>query len=142
MFATVRKQPLATLRTRSRYRSAAKAVLFEVSNVATSFRVASVALCDISTVSRVVLCDRRSTFALFSKDDSNFRGKSSIFETSIVILRGRCGTADVLRSVFLRIALSGLRQVVTTCKFRGRHGILCHLSLNFEVVDLGAHEIA
>ena len=93
-------QPLATLRTRSRYRSAAKAVLFEVSNVATSFRVASVALCDISTVSRVVLCDRCSTFALFSKDDSNFRGKSSIFETSIVILRGRCGTADVLRSVF------------------------------------------
>ena len=34
---------------------------------------------------------------------------------------------------FLRIALSGLHQVVTTCKFRGLRGILW----DFEVVSLG-----
>ena len=52
----------------------------------------------------------------FKKMSCIFRGRRSN------ILRGRRGTCGVAR--FLRIALSGLRQAVATCKFRGRRGIL------------------
>ena len=55
----------------------------------------------------------------FQKTSCIFHGKRSTLETSIVILRGR----RVVLRVF-RIALSGLRQVVTTCKFRCRRGFL------------------
>ena len=94
-----------------------------------SFRVAGVAgvaLRDIQTFS--VTC--RKSFCVagaillphFQKMSSSFRGRRSTLATSIVISRGRGSTVDV--ACFLRIALSGLREVVTTCKFRGRHGIL------------------
>ena len=49
-----------------------------------------------------------------------FRGRCNTLETSIIILRGRGNTLDVSCCVFLRIALSGLHQVVSACKFRGR----------------------
>ena len=48
----------------------------------------------------------------------------STLETSIVILRGMRTTFDVSRWFFVRIALSGLHQVMSTCKFRGRPGLL------------------
>ena len=47
---------------------------------------------------------------------------------------------------FLRIALAGLRQVVTTCKFHGRGGILWHVlkidarNIDFEVEHFHVHE--
>ena len=74
-----------------------------------------------------------------------FRGSRSTLVTSMVILRGRRSTSDVSCCVFFaNRALSGLRQVVTTCKFRGRHGILWHVmkidgsfarNIGFDVVD-------
>ena len=60
----------------------------------------------------------------FQKMRCSFGGRRSTLEVSIVILRGRRCTLDVSRCVLLRIALSGLRQVATRCKFRGRRGIL------------------
>ena len=53
----------------------------------------------------------------FKKMSSIFRGRRSN------ILCGRRSTSDVWCCAFLRIALSGL-QVVATCKFRGRRGVL------------------
>ena len=53
-----------------------------------------------------------------------FRGNWSTLDVSMFILRGRRSTLDVSCCVFLLIALSGLRQVVTTCKSRGRRGTL------------------
>ena len=44
---------------------------------------------------------------------------------------GRRSTLDVSRYVFLQIALAGLRQVATRCKFRGRRGILCDVLKNW-----------
>ena len=54
------------------------------------------------------------------------RGRRSTLETSIVILRGRRSTLDVSCRVacFLQIAMSGLRQMATLCKSRGRCGML------------------
>ena len=68
-------------------------------------------------VSTVVLCGRGSnTLATFSQDELQFSWRAQ-----------HCGCVHRLlrRSVvfFLRIALSGLRQVATRCKFRGRCGI-------------------
>ena len=60
----------------------------------------------------------------FQKMRCSLRGGRSTLDMSIVILRGRRGTLDVSCCVFLRIALSGLRQVATRCKFPGRRGIL------------------
>ena len=76
-----------------------------------SFRVAGMALRDIQTC--FVTC--RKWFCVagaillrrFQKMSCIFRGRRSTLDVSIVILR-----------------VSGLRQVATTCKFRGRHGIL------------------
>ena len=51
-----------------------------------------------------------------SKDDLIFSWRN-ILETSIIILRGRRRALNLLcRACFLRIALSGLHQVVTTFK--------------------------
>ena len=87
-----------------------------------SFRVAGVALCDIPTC--FITCQKSFSVAgaiflrRFQKMRSSFRGSPSI-----VISRGRRSTLDVSCCFFLRIALSGPREVVTTC-IRGRHGIL------------------
>ena len=71
-----------------------------------SFRVAGVALCDIQTCfitcqkySKVVLCGRRNTFAMFSHDKLRFLMAGAALETPIVILRGRRRTSDVSRCV-------------------------------------------
>ena len=83
-----------------------------------SFRVAGVALRDIQTcfvTCRKSFCVAGAIFLrCFQEMRCSFRGRRSTLDVSIFILRGR-------RS---RIALSGLLQVVTTCKFRGRRGIL------------------
>ena len=97
-------------------------------------------------VSKVVLCGRHNTFASFSEDELHFSWQAQHFgghhrhfawqpqhfrrvalrgrRVSIVILRGTRNTLDVSCCVFLRIVLSGLQQLVTTCKLRCRHGIL------------------
>ena len=70
-------------------------------------------------VSKIVLCGRRNTFATFSEDELQFSWQAQHF--------GRVRLCSTLRSrvaCFLRIALSGLLQVVATCNFRGRRGIL------------------
>ena len=68
--------------------------------------------------------------------------------TSILILRGGRSTLGVWRCIFLQITLSGLRQVVTTGKLRGRRCILCNVmkidgcfarNIDFEVADFGLH---
>ena len=81
-------------------------------------------------VSKVVLCARRNTFA------SSF----CVAGAALQMYRIAC---------FLRIALSGLREEVTRCKFRGRRGILWHVmeidgclarNIDFEVVNFEVHE--
>ena len=67
----------------------------------------------------------------FQKMACIFPGRRSTLETSIVILRGRRSTLDACCCVFLRLALSGLRQVVTTCKLRGRCGTSWGFTLHF-----------
>jgi len=73
-----------------------------------SFRVAGVALRDIQT--RCIFRGGRNTFETIIVI---WRGRRSTLGVSIFILRGR--TCLVAR--FLRIASSGLREVVTRCKF-------------------------
>ena len=60
----------------------------------------------------------------FQKMCCSFRGRRSTLDVSIVIFRGMRSTFDVSCCVFLYIALAGLRQVATRCKFRGKRGIL------------------
>ena len=55
---------------------------------------------------------------------SSCRGRRSTLANFIVISRGRRRTLDVSCCVLLRIALSGLRQVATSCKLRGGRSIL------------------
>ena len=132
-----RAQPFATVRNRSRdprmavpMGSSAEVVIFGgFRRVVASFRVAGVALRDIQTCSATC----RKSFCVagaillqrFQKMCCSFRGRRSTLGVSIVIFRGRRSTLDVSRCVFLQIALAGLRQVATRCKFRGRRGILC-----------------
>ena len=75
-------------------------------------------------MSKVVPCDTRNTFASFSEDDFN-----DDFHISWQVQRFGdlhrlfAWHAQHFRRVLLRIlqiALSGLRQVVATCKSRGR----------------------
>ena len=81
----------------------------------------------------------------FRKMSCSFRGRRNTSDMSIIILRGRRSTIDVSCCLFLRIALSGLRQVATRCKFRGRRGILWDVmkidgslarNIDFEVANL------
>ena len=62
----------------------------------------------------------------FQKMRCSLRDRRSTLETSIVILRGKRNTSDVSRCVFLRIAMSELRDLVTPCKFRGRRSMFWH----------------
>ena len=129
--------------------SSAEVVLFGgFRRVVASFRVAGMALRDIQTCSGT----RRKSFCVagailsrrFHKMSCIFRGRRSTLDVSIVIFRGRRSTLDVSCFVFLQIALAGLRQVVTRCKFRGRRGILCDVlkidgsiarNIDFEVAN-------
>ena len=81
----------------------------------------------------------------FLKMPSIFRGARSTLDI-ILILRG--GRSDLWHCIFLQITLSGLRQVVTTGKLRGRRCILCHVmkidrcfarNIDFEAADFGLH---
>ena len=132
MFAR-RSQPFATARNRScnprmavPMVSSAEGVIFGgFKRRVASFRVAGVALRDAQTCFvtrrfRKISCSfrgMRSTLDVSS-------GRRSTLDVSSVILRGRHSTLDMSCCVFLRIALAGLRQVATRCRFRGRRGIL------------------
>ena len=132
--ATVRKrsQPSATVRVRPvrvPMASVAKAVaLGNFKPRVASFRVAGVALYDIPIC--FITCRKSSSVATailwrrFLKTSCSFPGRRSTLDVSIVIFRGRRSTLDVSCCVFLQIALAGLRQVATRCKFRGRRDIL------------------
>ena len=78
-----------------------------------SFRVAGTALrgiptCFITYGKSFFVTVANNVFPSFSEDEWIFSCQTSI--------------------VILRIALSGLRQVVTTCKSPGRRGTLCHFA--------------
>jgi len=99
--------------------------------VVLSFCLASVALCDIPTnlfenVSKVIFyifCGRRNTFESLSQDDLKFFVASAALwkpPSSFCVAGAALETCRV--ACFVRIAMSGLREVVTTCKFLGRHG--------------------
>ena len=129
--------------------SFAEVVLFGgFRRVVASFRVAGVALRDIQTCSGTC----RKSFCVagaillrrFQKMCCSFRGMCSTLDVSIVIFRGRRNTLDVSCCVLLQIALAGLRQVATRCKFRGSRGILCDVlkidgslarNMDFEVAN-------
>ena len=114
-----------------------------------SFRMAGVALCDIPTC--FITCQKSFCVAgaillrRFQKMRSSFRGRRSTLATSIVISRGRRTTLDVSRRVFLRIAVSGLRQVATRCKLRGRRDVLkldgnLAQNIDFEAANIEVHK--
>ena len=68
---------------------------------------------------------RRNTFATFSEDVLQFSWQAQHFGR---VHRHFSWQAQHFRRVALRvlqIAVAGLRQVATRCKFRGRRGILC-----------------
>ena len=117
-------QPSATPRNRPRDCYMAVPLVSSPEGVIFAFRVAGVALRDIQTC--FVTC--RKSFCVagalllrrFQKLRCSFRGRRSTLDVSIVILRGRRSTLDASCCVFLRIALAGLRQVATRCRFRGR----------------------
>ena len=86
----------------------------------------------------------------FQKMRCIFRGKGSILDVSIVILLGRRSTLDVSCCVFLRIALAGLRQAATRCRFRRRPGIFWDVlkidgslarNIDFEVANVEVPKI-
>ena len=71
-------------------------------------------------VSKVVLCGRRNTLATFSEDAFQFSWQVQHFGD---LHRHFAWQAQHFRRVVLRVFCES-RQVVTSCKFRGRHGIL------------------
>ena len=100
-----------------------------------SFCVAGVAGRDILTclqmVSKVVLCDRRNPAARFSEYGFPFSWHVQHFGRVHVHFAWQAQQfRRVVLRVFLLIALSGLRQVVTTCKSRGKRGASreCHFA--------------
>ena len=85
----------------------------------------------------------------FQKMGCISRGRHSTLDVSIVILPGRRSTLDVSCCMFFQIALAGLRQVATRCKFRGRRGIWCDVlkidgslaqNINFEIAKVDVPE--
>ena len=107
-----------------------------------SFRVPGVALRDVPTcfiTCRKSFCVACVAGAVFLRQFQRmiFIFRCSTLDVSMFMLRGTRRTLGVSCCVFLRIALSGLRQVVTTCKrvagvghresviLRGRGNIWC-----------------
>ena len=74
----------------------------------------------LHNVSKVVLCGRRNTLATFSEDAFQFSWQAQHFGD---LHRHFAWQAQHFRRVVLRVFCES-RQVVTSCKFRGRHGIL------------------
>ena len=64
-------------------------------------------------------------FARFSEADFHFSWHVQHFGRVHVHVAWQAQHFRRVVSRFLRIALSGLRQAATRCKFRGRRGILC-----------------
>ena len=111
--------PLETLAILSNYDSlpmvsSAEVVIFgSFKRLVASFRGAGVALRDIQAcfVTRrksLCVCGAGATLS-FKNMHCSFRGRRIILDVSIVILQ---------------IALAGLRQVASRCRFRGRRNIL------------------
>ena len=112
----------------------------KVSNqVVITFCAAGVALCDIPTCfitcpKSIFWCDRRNTLASLSEDELHFWQQAQHFGD--LHRHFAWQAAETCRGValrvcfFLRIALSGLRQVVTMCKSRGKRGASreCHFA--------------
>ena len=106
-------------------------------------------------VSKLVLCDRCHTFASLSEDELDFSWQAQHFGD---LHRHFAWQVQhfrrVLLSVFLRIALSELRQVVTKCKSPGKPGIsrechfawqgqyLVHVRCVWNVILRGGHNIS
>ena len=103
-----------------------KGSLLAVSNVVCPHFAWQVALCDIPTCftrRRKSFCVTGAIhFASFSDDELHVSWQVQHFGDHHRHFAWMSCCA-MLR-VFLRIAMSGLREVVTTCKFRGRPGIL------------------
>ena len=93
-----------------------------------SFRVAGVALRDIQTC----FVTRQKSFCVagtillrrFQKMRCSFRGRRSTLDAYRHSAWQAQRFRRVLLRVFLQIALAGLRQVATGCRFRGRRCIL------------------
>ena len=99
----LRSQPSATVRNRSRdcYIAVPKGSFLDVSNVSLlRFAWQAWHLDVFCNVSKVVLCGRCNTFATFSEDALQFRGRRSTLDVSIVIFLGRRAILDVLCCVF------------------------------------------
>ena len=117
-------QPFAAVRNHSRevamalpLASSAKVVIFGGFKCrVASFRVAGVALCGIPTcfhtVSKIGLCDRGNTFASFSEDELRFSWQAQHFGDLHLRFAWQAQRFRRVVLCFLRIALSGLRQVV------------------------------
>ena len=90
-----------------------------------SFRVAGVAFCDIPTC---LFMTCRKPFCVagaillqgYQKMACIFPGQCSTLNVSIFICVAGAALQTCRVACFLRTALSGLRQVVTTCKLHGR----------------------
>ena len=149
--ATVRNRPRDCYMAVPMIVSSAEVVIFGgFKRLVASFRVAGVALRDIQTcfvTCRKLFCVAGAILLRrFQKMRCSFRGRRSTLDVSSIILRGRRSTLDVWCCVFfLRIALAGLRQVATRCKFRGRRGSLWDVlkidgslarNIDFEVANL------
>ena len=109
--------------------SSAEVVIFGVFKLlVASFRVAGVALRDIQTC--FVTC--RMSFCVagvilwrrFQKMRCSFRGGRNTLDVSIAFCVAGAALQTRRAACFLQMALAGLRQVATGCRFRGRHGIL------------------
>ena len=94
-------------------------------------------------VSKIVFRGRRNTLAPFSDDMLHFS-----WQALWTCPAPFCVTGTALQTwrvaCFLQMALPGLREVVTKCKFRGRRGILCDVmkfggslarTIDFEVAN-------
>ena len=112
--------------------SSAKVVTFGgFKSRADSFRVAGVALCDIPTcfiTCRKSLCVAGAILLRrFQKMSCSFRGRCSTWAAlwrppSSFCVAGAAHQATRRVACFLRIPLSGLRQVMSTCQLRGKCG--------------------
>ena len=74
--------------------------------------------------SKIVLRGRRNAFASFSEDELHFSWQAQHFGELHRHFSWQAQHFRRVTSRVLRIALSGLREVVRRCKFRGRRGIL------------------
>ena len=75
-------------------------------------------------MSKVVLCGSRNTFASFSKDELHVWHAQHFGDPHRHCRAAGAAPPTCRVACFLQVAMSGLHQVVTPCKFRGSRGIL------------------